>query len=335
MWFRKKTPIDAVIDGNSYQLDSRKTVLDNLLATNASIPYNCQVGACKKCMLEVLEGEVKSLIDLRYCLTSEQISQGYILACQAMPRTRIVARSCGLDESDSGNGPVEAAIVGVEKLSAYVYRVSFSYFDSAKPGASLEVNMPQLGESRYYSVSCINEGESVSIDVAKKNAGHCSTWLCDKRNVGQPVTIECRKGELGSAPGTPSQVIAIAGGAGLGMIMTVLENSLDRYKNTRIDLIHAVRHSEDTYDRGRVAELQRIHGNLNVCIAVSRDSIPTNEFFNGRVPELLAKMMADKEIAPRCRFIMCGSESLAGACRNAINKMRLTDVSFEIESFGL
>lgn len=64
-------------------------LLDALLAAGVDAPYSCREGACSACTCRVVAGDVKMLRN--DVLDDEDIAEGYVLACQALPLTDRVA----------------------------------------------------------------------------------------------------------------------------------------------------------------------------------------------------------------------------------------------------
>ena len=62
-----------------------KTLLDAALENQADLPFACKGGVCCTCRAKVLEGEVKMLVN--FGLEQEEIEQGYVLTCQALPQS--------------------------------------------------------------------------------------------------------------------------------------------------------------------------------------------------------------------------------------------------------
>ncbi|MFD4259198.1 2Fe-2S iron-sulfur cluster-binding protein [Streptomyces sp. NPDC058534] len=60
-------------------------LLDVLLAAGVEAPYSCREGACSACTCRVVAGEVKMLRN--EILDDQDIAEGYVLACQAVPLT--------------------------------------------------------------------------------------------------------------------------------------------------------------------------------------------------------------------------------------------------------
>lgn len=68
-------------------------LLDALLAAGLEAPYSCREGACSACCCRVVEGEVT--MARNEVLDAQDLAEGYVLACQALPvgdRVRITYR---------------------------------------------------------------------------------------------------------------------------------------------------------------------------------------------------------------------------------------------------
>ena len=60
-----------------------ETILDAAIAVDADVPFACKGGVCCACKAKVMEGSVH--MDVNYGLDEDEVSEGYILTCQAHP----------------------------------------------------------------------------------------------------------------------------------------------------------------------------------------------------------------------------------------------------------
>ncbi len=63
-------------------------ILDAALRNGADLPYACKGGVCCTCRAKLIEGEVD--MEVNYALEPEEVEQGYILTCQAFPKSKKV-----------------------------------------------------------------------------------------------------------------------------------------------------------------------------------------------------------------------------------------------------
>jgi ring-1,2-phenylacetyl-CoA epoxidase subunit PaaE len=64
------------------------TILDAAHKVGADLPFACKGGVCCTCRAKVTEGEVE--MDVNYSLEKDELEQGFVLTCQAHPRTENV-----------------------------------------------------------------------------------------------------------------------------------------------------------------------------------------------------------------------------------------------------
>jgi ring-1,2-phenylacetyl-CoA epoxidase subunit PaaE len=84
--------ISVRLDGRQFDFDlslqSPTTLLDAALRQGADLPFACKGGMCCTCKAKLVEGEV--MMDVHWGLDEEEVEKGYILTCQAHPKTERV-----------------------------------------------------------------------------------------------------------------------------------------------------------------------------------------------------------------------------------------------------
>jgi len=89
-----KGPVSKVsitLDGATFDMDvpfNGESILDVALKNGADLPFACKGGVCCTCRAMVTEGEVE--MEVNYALEHDEVEKGYILTCQAHPRTERV-----------------------------------------------------------------------------------------------------------------------------------------------------------------------------------------------------------------------------------------------------
>lgn len=85
---RQEEKVRITLDGREFVVavsPSDESILDAALQAGADLPYACKGGVCATCRCRVLQGEVDMAIN--YSLEADEIAKGYILSCQALPKT--------------------------------------------------------------------------------------------------------------------------------------------------------------------------------------------------------------------------------------------------------
>tara|TARA_B100000959_G_C14403101_1_gene387156 strand:+ start:114 stop:407 length:294 start_codon:yes stop_codon:yes gene_type:complete len=80
--------IQIICDGEQFKVtgSQKKTVLEVALNNNIDAPYSCQGGICSTCIGRLKKGSAN--MESNQILTDEEIKDGLILTCQAMPTSK-------------------------------------------------------------------------------------------------------------------------------------------------------------------------------------------------------------------------------------------------------
>jgi ring-1,2-phenylacetyl-CoA epoxidase subunit PaaE len=79
------TTIEIIADDSSYTIksNSSNTILDAALNKKIDVPYSCQGGVCCSCIAKITEGS--AAMASNQVLTDEEVADGLVLTCQAVP----------------------------------------------------------------------------------------------------------------------------------------------------------------------------------------------------------------------------------------------------------
>ena len=68
---------------HEYDCDDHVTLLTQALDQGLNLPFGCMGGACTTCKARLVQGKVK--MEDHSSLSPEEVEQGWILTCQAVP----------------------------------------------------------------------------------------------------------------------------------------------------------------------------------------------------------------------------------------------------------
>jgi ring-1,2-phenylacetyl-CoA epoxidase subunit PaaE len=86
-----KSRVSIKVDGRTFDMElayEGQSILDAALENGADLPFACKGGVCCTCRAKVVEGNV--IMDVNYALDPTEVKQGYVLSCQAHPRSEKV-----------------------------------------------------------------------------------------------------------------------------------------------------------------------------------------------------------------------------------------------------
>ena len=77
--------LSFTLDGRTTSVDTPQslTVLEAAQETRPDVPFACRGGVCGTCRARVVEGEVR--MRRNYALEEDEVAQGFVLTCQALP----------------------------------------------------------------------------------------------------------------------------------------------------------------------------------------------------------------------------------------------------------
>lgn len=75
----------------SFDLQPGETVLEGLLRHGRYVPYSCQIGACRTCLMRATEGQPPAAAQID--LTPDEIARSYFMACVCVPTSNLVVES--------------------------------------------------------------------------------------------------------------------------------------------------------------------------------------------------------------------------------------------------
>ena len=85
---KESSTVSIILNGIKTTFSMKRdgeNILDAALRNNADLPFACKGGVCCTCRAKLVEGEAP--MEVNYALEEEEVKNGYILTCQAIPKS--------------------------------------------------------------------------------------------------------------------------------------------------------------------------------------------------------------------------------------------------------
>ncbi len=274
----KKKPTTAHINAQAITVHPKETLLQAALREGISFPHSCRVGGCATCKCKLVDGQVKELTETGYILSDQELDQGYILACQAVPQTDVRIE---VDLSaQAARRTATGRVVAQDKLTHDITRLRVQ-LDEALPykaGQFANISIDSLsGVSRSYSFATpVQPDSQVSFFVRRVPGGVFSTAINDHPVVGQTVTVEGPMGDFWLRP-SPAPLLLVAGGSGLAPVLALLQEAVAAGESRSTTLLFGAREERDLYALDQIQEIARQWcGPFRFIPVLSAETVPAS-----------------------------------------------------------
>jgi toluene monooxygenase electron transfer component len=203
---------------------------DNLLRAGLragiGFPYECNVGACGSCKVEVIEGETLDLWPEAPGLSAKDRAKGRRLACQCRPLTSCEIKIRPSDDFVPVIRPHRfvAVLVARRPVTHDIYEFSFRSNDGSKflPGQYLLMDVPNGDQVRAYSMSNLSNAVGLwNVMVRRVVNGKMSNWLFDSLKIADSINIDGPYGLAYFRSDISRDVVCIAGGSGFAPMLSI------------------------------------------------------------------------------------------------------------------
>ncbi|MXP22459.1 oxidoreductase [Gordonia sp. HNM0687] len=204
--------------------------------------------------------------------------------------------------------------------SARSLRLALSEPFTALPGQHLDIRLTAedgYSTARTYSLSDTRERRTVEVTVERADDGEVSPYLVDVVEVGEPLEVTRPHGGWFTWDGTsPGPIQLIAGGSGLGPLMSMIRHREIAAPTVPFNLVYSLR-SPDRILFGD--ELRQLidHRRLPVRLAFTRRGIGTGDRPTGRLgTSELTELAIHPDRAPT--VFICGPTAFVEHCAAAM-----------------
>ncbi|MDZ4190998.1 MAG: 2Fe-2S iron-sulfur cluster binding domain-containing protein [Pseudomonas sp.] len=246
--FARQGPSTASVNGQPITVLPKETLLQAALRQGLAFPHSCRVGGCANCKCRLLSGRVRELTETGYILSAAELEQGYILACQSVPKGDV---SIEVDLStQQAQRQVGGRVLAQQPLTHDIIHLLVQLDESLayKAGQYANLSLASLpGIARCYSFASPPQADGrVGFFVRKVPGGRFSSAIHEQNLVGQRLSLEGPQGDFWLRPAA-APLLLVAGGSGLAPILALLQEALAAGITRSVTLLFGARQVRDLY----------------------------------------------------------------------------------------
>ena len=280
---------------NRFTVNSGETILDAALRDSRIFPYGCRSGVCGACKSTLVAGQVDYGEYEDATLTDEEIAQGKLLLCQAVPLEDVVI---DVEEIVSGQNirirMLPCRVARLEKLAHDVMQVFLRLPKSQEfnfmPGQYIDIIMKD-GQRRSFSIANLPQQageEGLELHIRHVPDGHFTPLVFNAMRERDLLRLEGPFGAYllqpqADEPDRP--MIMVAGGTGFSPIKGLVQQALGDNPAQRIHLFWGARNAQDLYMNEVAEAWARAHQNFAYTPVLSESTDPHWRGANGWVHE--------------------------------------------------
>jgi NAD(P)H-flavin reductase/ferredoxin len=249
-----RRPVSVSFSGVDAAIDcaAGESILFAGLRAGLNLPYECASGGCGTCRAQLLDGVAASRWEAASGLSERDRRRGdRILMCQSVPLGPCTVRAQIRDEPPREPAPrrLTGRIAARDRLSAdtALFVVEAAGTLPYRPGQFVLLEFPD-GARRAYSMSRPARPATpnrLELLIRAKPAGAASSWLFERLNIGDAVTIEGPYGKAYAQTPPRRPVICLAGGTGLAPVLAIAEHLMAAAPDRDLAVYVGVRRFED------------------------------------------------------------------------------------------
>ncbi|MDB5764179.1 MAG: oxidoreductase [Herminiimonas sp.] len=203
------------------------TIMRAALRAGVGVPYECNVGSCGTCKIELVSGEVVSNWPEAPALTERDRGRKRILGCQSRPTGDCTVKA-RLSDQYLGSGcrpqQFKATLTACRDVTHDIreFRFRLDVPVHFLPGQYALLYFPDVNGPRAYSMSNISQDDgSWHFQIKRVPGGSGTGTLFDKIRTGDTLMMDGPYGLAYLRTDSPRDIVCIAGGSGLAPVMSI------------------------------------------------------------------------------------------------------------------
>lgn len=202
------------------------TIMRAALRAGIGMPYECNVGSCGTCRVELISGEVVSNWPQAPALSERDRDRGRVLGCQSRPSADCVIKARTAAQYQSACRPqrFSATLRLWRDLTHDIREFRFQPARAVNflPGQYALLTIPGVAGPRAYSMSNIAQGDgSWQFQIKRTPGGSGTAALFDRVRAGDTLALDGPYGLAYLRSDSRRDIACIAGGSGLAPLISI------------------------------------------------------------------------------------------------------------------
>lgn len=313
--------------------EPKETLLSAALRCDIAISHSCRVGSCASCKCKLIKGEVKELTESAYVLSQEELEQGYILACQSVPKSDVeIDVILGEVTAQLAVKECSGVITAQQKLTHDITHLTISLNESMNytSGQYAELRIPALSSAfRAYSFAAPTGGNQVEFFIREVSGGELSPLVHSQNLLNTPVEMHGPFGDFYLRE-SDAPIVCVAGGSGLAPIKALLQQALKEGVTRDVVFYFGARTQQDLYCTDTILALAKQWQGRFTCIPVLSQE-PDDSPWSGQrglVTDALSQGLTGAEHA-----YLCGPPNLIDAAIEVLKTHCVQSANIHFDKF--
>ena len=327
--------------GQRYECPPDDTLTRAGLRAGLGMPYECNVGCCGTCKVELVDGEIESQWPEAPALTERDRGKKRILGCQSRPHSdcTIKVRLADVPAFMPRPRRFQAELVAVRDLTHDIREFQFRGDEPARflPGQYVLFSLSGVPGARAYSMANIPDDTGEwHFQVKRVPNGRCTGTLFDVLRVGEKVDLDGPYGQAYLRTDSPRDIVCIAGGSGLSPVMSIARAVVGapELAGRKVHFFYGGRSPKDIVGEEMLRELPGYGERIFYYPAISMPELDSERTWNGRVgfvheyaKETLGESLRDYE------FYFAGPPAMASAVQRMLIQAKVPFGQIHFDQF--
>lgn len=317
-----------------------ETLYDAAKRQGVNWPIDCAEGVCGTCKCRIISGSIDPGFYTDDALTQEEVNAGYALGCQAKAQTDLVVALRMPVAQLRRNKTVPTTLPGrierIDLVAQNTLRLALTLNEALDflPGQYAKLKVPGTDVWRAYSFMSIPARNEISFLIRLLPAGAMSDYL-RQAQVGDALEMTAPHGVFFMRPNAGRSVL-IAGGTGLGPMLSMLQATADNASNTAqpMQLLYGVNDVAELACLDMLEAMKQKLTDFSWSISIANIAHEDSNYRRGFATDLLDDFAADiSTTVSTTTFYLCGPPPMIETGRAKLKAMGVNEDKIVYEKF--